>query len=70
LTLNQQRQLHNGSFQGVLIFMHALQDIREGVFGGWHGFDSIRGGAGSVAVGQGMKKPGAVPGSHVLQVSE
>jgi hypothetical protein len=41
LAFNQQRQLHNGSLQGILIFMHALKDIRKRIFGG--GFDSIRG---------------------------
>lgn len=46
---------------GELVAIHALKDIRERAFGGRHRFDSIRGSE-TVAVGWGMKKPGAWPG--------
>ena len=43
LAFNEQGQLHQSSLNGELVVMQAFKDIRERVFGGGHGFDSIRG---------------------------
>ena len=43
LAFYEQGQLHQSSLNGELVVMQAFKDIRERVFGGRRGFDSIRG---------------------------
>lgn len=43
LALDQQRQLHDGRFQCQLIVVQTFEDVRQRVFRGGDGFDSVRG---------------------------